>query len=367
MIWDILPTDTASGSIASFPDGADNVPVEALSVALEPVQDLHGQSAPYPAGGGKNKLPPIASATKSGVTVEATEDGEIWIHGTPTISSGHINFPNLATTPTSLDGNTVAVSVNEKTVGVGFVLGSANGSLNLTLSDTVTTKTGTYTAGNHLFEINVRYDVGTINKKYKVQLELGSTATAWSPYENICPITGHEAVNIWREATYDTTANPQITIPLGSTIYGGSLDVLTGVLTVDRAMVDLGSLTWSYHSSGFFYNNKLPIKSGTQNCICSTYQRGNSDGATRYFTINQNIIRVYDSTYSGDVNAFKTAVTGQQLVYELATPIEIQLTAHELTTLLGTNNIWADTGDTDVTYRADIGLYIAKVISEALT
>ena len=46
--------DTASGSIASFPDGADSIPVKNLTVAIEPVQDLHGYDHPWPAGGGVN-------------------------------------------------------------------------------------------------------------------------------------------------------------------------------------------------------------------------------------------------------------------------------------------------------------------------
>jgi len=37
-----------------------------------------------------------------------------------------------------------------------------------------------------------------------------------------------------------------------------------------------------------------------------------------------------------------------------------------LRTLLGTNNIWSDTGDAEVTYRADTALYVAKKIAEAL-
>jgi len=48
-------------------------------------------------------------------------------------------------------------------------------------------------------------------------------------------------------------------------------------------------------------------------------------------------------------------------VYPLATPITVQLTPSQLSTLLGTNNIWADTGDTEVTYRADTKLYIQKL------
>ena len=45
-------TETASGSIASFSDGADNLPLKSLVVNINPVQDLHGQESPYPAGGG---------------------------------------------------------------------------------------------------------------------------------------------------------------------------------------------------------------------------------------------------------------------------------------------------------------------------
>ena len=51
------------------------------------------------------------------------------------------------------------------------------------------------------------------------------------------------------------------------------------------------------------------------------------------------------------------------LVYELATPQTVQLTAQEVTTLLGQNNIWNDCGNTEVEYRADTKLYIQKVIN----
>ena len=40
----------------------------------------------------------------------------------------------------------------------------------------------------------------------------------------------------------------------------------------------------------------------------------------------------------------------QQLVYELATPIEYDLTPEQLDTLLGTNVVWADCGPVDVEY-----------------
>ena len=48
-----------------------------------------------------------------------------------------------------------------------------------------------------------------------------------------------------------------------------------------------------------------------------------------------------------------TPTTGAQVVYELATPQTYTLTPTEVTLLLGTNNVWSDTGDTTLTYLAD--------------
>ena len=64
--------------------------------------------------------------------------------------------------------------------------------------------------------------------------------------------------------------------------------------------------------------------------------------------------------------AFKNAMSGVQLCYELATPIEVDLTPAEITTLLGTNNIFADCGDTTVSYYADTTLFVNKKIAAAV-
>lgn len=45
-----------------------------------------------------------------------------------------------------------------------------------------------------------------------------------------------------------------------------------------------------------------------------------------------------------------TPTIGAQVVYDLATPQTIQLTPQQVTTLIGDNNIWADTGDVTVEY-----------------
>ena len=48
------------------------------------------------------------------------------------------------------------------------------------------------------------------------------------------------------------------------------------------------------------------------------------------------------------------------IVYDIE-PITVQLTANEVATLLGQNNIWSDAGDVNVEYRADTKLYIEKL------
>ena len=73
-------TDTASGAIATFPDGADGIPIKQLSVAIEPVQDLHGYENPWPAGGGKNLLPMTVEGIKE-VNTSGTWVGNSYTYG----------------------------------------------------------------------------------------------------------------------------------------------------------------------------------------------------------------------------------------------------------------------------------------------
>ena len=51
--FDKDPDSTLTGSILSFEAAVENA-IKDLTVEINPVQDLHGLSNPYPAGGGKN-------------------------------------------------------------------------------------------------------------------------------------------------------------------------------------------------------------------------------------------------------------------------------------------------------------------------
>ena len=68
------------------------------------------------------------------------------------------------------------------------------------------------------------------------------------------------------------------------------------------------------------------------------------------------------NTYSTP-SAFSTAFNGLEAVYPLATPATYTLTAPQVKTLLGLNNIWADTSEiSSMTYRADPTISEAEAV-----
>ena len=62
-----------------------------------------------------------------------------------------------------------------------------------------------------------------------------------------------------------------------------------------------------------------------------------------------------------------TPTIGAQVVYELATPLEIPLTPEVITLLKGENNVWTDEGTSEIEYKVDLQTYIQKLINEAST
>lgn len=186
--------------------------------------------------------------------------------------------------------------------------------------------------------------------------------------DNVRPITGWTGATVNVSPTTDAQDGNtySITFPTeAGTVYGGTLDVVNKKLTVDRAIVDLGDVNWSKTAvSGRFYyrgniNGMAKIASRTMP-IMSTQFLTISDGRAFEDCPDKSIynidrtpvsIGVIDLEHSDAVD-FKTAVTGVMVVYQLAAPIVYDLTADEVATLLGENNIWADCGNVTVTYGA---------------
>lgn len=487
-LYGIYPQATITdAAIASFDDGADDIPVKALTVGIEPVQDLHGYENPWPAGSGVNKLKPLPAkaTTNNGVTFTSNGDGTYSVSGT--ISSGNATLNIAFDTPALIKAGEYYLSVLNNSVPsitVGFYMfAKAERVWDIVINQT-----------NKKAKINVPSDVygtmlqiyvasaGTVNFKLSPVLSTDDYVSAFTPYSNICPITKFDSVKVTRmgknlalfvngkgittdgrinnDSTRTATVTPikivsgkqykwyssnnyaciyavwngdtlirrvsgvsnntilntsdgtelyvcgyagpdvtvtadtcglffndefdgfvphqgdtyDITLPTEAGTVYGVLDVSTGELVVDRAMVDMGSLQWNYNSTYvFFTSQSLPNrKIGVLNMWSDIFKTTSGSWSG---TPLQNALWGNGSNYTfyvqlpsiDKVSDFMTFVNGHQLVYELATPITYTLTPTEITTLLEQNNIWADTGNIKkLTYRADLGKYIDSHITTAV-
>lgn len=155
------------------------------------------------------------------------------------------------------------------------------------------------------------------------------------------------------------------TLTLPETVYGGTLDVETGVVTVDRVMYALtGRETWRFRDSSvypntFLYEFKKRIVTGT----CTHYKPIDVVELNRcddgiYLSYTTDII-ITDHRFD-TVGAFKAYLSEQyvagtpvQIVYEILDPYTIQISQQQITALSGTNTIYTDADGVVVTGRED--------------
>ena len=326
--------------IATFTDGS-NLPLASLKTTIVPIQDLHGYDSPWVGGSGYNKWD------------EEWELGEYNTNtGTNYPSSSRIRTKNFVPVLPSTtyymkcsEGGQLCQYDENKTFISGL---STNFSANSIITTSPTTK---YIK----FSPNGNYGTTYHND---IAVNYPSSITTYSPYSNICPISGWTEGNIVVSPTTDAEDGHTYTIDLDGTRYGGSLDVVSGVLTVEKASVDLGTLDWQYSSiAEKFYASatalgvkatdvSTPFNAISSALIAKSYNEIEAKTVDYAIGINPNATQFF-ARYSSITSAsdFITAMDGVQLVYELATPTTIQLTPTQVNSLLGVNNIWADCGD----------------------
>lgn len=207
---------------------------------------------------------------------------------------------------------------NGQTLRVFFY--SQNDYLN---SSTYTGTVTTFNTGNTIRRIRFQSaDFNTI--KEILQVEEGTSASTIYPYNKATSISES----------------------LGQTVYGLTHEVRTGKARVTLKDLDLGDLTWTYYSGDRIFVASMPNDvispiAGGGDGVCDIYARYSGagseqpDNAFTYCDSTRNpnkIIIVTNSAYTNG-NTFKTAMTGHKLIYQLATPTEIQLTPHEISLL----------------------------------
>ena len=174
-------TTNISGNPISIPNLKSNQLAVNPIITLEPIQDLHGQSKPYPAGGGKNLYSgtnvTISSALYSTVSLDKPIPA-----GTYTVSA---KLSSELTTGAGVSFRKADNSAINR-VDISYVAGGRG--------------YGTVTISEEAYKLYFYYSnttSGTGTRTWSdVQIESGSQPTAYAPYENICPISGYDKIEV---------------------------------------------------------------------------------------------------------------------------------------------------------------------------
>jgi hypothetical protein len=190
------------------------------------------------------------------------------------------------------------------------------------------TKAVTTSLKSFSFYIHVLKGAVINNYRIYVQVEVGDIATDYEPY--------HE-----QTVTLPYTLNA---IPVSS---GGNVTIdgqqyIADYVDVERGKrikmvgeVDLGSLDWTYMTRYTAFVANVSGKADGQNMLCSMYinygTANLSSMPDMYICANSRGEQFFikNSKYT-DADAFKQAMSGAMLYYELATPEEIDLTTEEI-------------------------------------
>ena len=353
----IIKEFTESGSIVSFI--TNMVAALRWTAQISPVQDLHGQDSPYPAGGGKNKF-------------KNTFDG--W-----TKPSNYYIYP---VSLSEGDWTIKATLRNGKTAITGCVVGFARdgtsypfvgqASCITTNGDAITTGATIQSGDNPVLVFyGTEENFSAIIEAYEIQLESGSTATAYAPYSNLCPITGWTKCNVYHAPTSDPDDPDKETRTISwqdtaGTVYGGTLTDNgdgTGTLVVVLCKITIPATDWTFQASinAWYvplsdYPDVAQIGSASSDFVgyCDKYKIVGYSAM-----VNQNIQYSLSVRNDASVKRIYVKTDGTNtvepgavdVVLKLATPVSYTLPMDAIESLLGQNNLWADTGNMSVTYK----------------
>lgn len=176
--------------------------------------------------------------------------------------------------------------------------------------------------------------------------------------DNVRPISGFTGVNIYHESAYDPDADPTYSISWqdeAGTVYGGTLDVTTGVLTVTHGYLSKNTADMNNSANYPGWTNsgvKALIGEGKNARISGAVMNvGNILFANTVGALD--VLFLPKTNYGKTQSEWQALAMDVQMVIPLATPITIQLTATEIEMLEGDDTLWADTGDITLTYMAD--------------
>ena len=345
-----IDPQTKSGSIVEIEKVNPHDAVESMDLDIFPQQDLNGYDHPWAGGAGKNKLPVLKSTTTiNTVTFTVSSDGTITANGTPTANTYFYFLGAGSDTLNVPDGEYILTGCTTGGSSSTYYLQANNGSWR---SDYGSGVTFTSTSQNvKSIGIAIKSGVQVNNLVFKPMLRLSSESDAtWEPYTNICPITGFSSANIYVSPTTSVGDATTYNVSFGSagTVYGGTLDVVSGQLTVTHAMLTLNTAAMN-NSESYPGWKASGVRSLIGAGINQNYQNVMLNVGTSYSinTNSSNDIFILPKTEYNNMSQsdWIALAIDVQAIIPLATPLIYQVSPEQVKLLMGENYIWSDISD----------------------
>lgn len=362
------PLEESGNPVVCYP--VENYPL-GVTVSWEPTQA--GSGDPYPAGGGKNLWGDLLQDTFVSQQGFSTGYAGAKTTGKIPCAEGDKYTLSCAITFAPAPGN----------VGVLAFFDVSD----TMLSRAANTYQNAFTLTAPANTAYVRASCYAETDADKVQLEKGSTATNYAPYENIRPISGRDAVSVERNE------RKTIDLTLPSTIYGGGVDAVAGegqetwkTLTLD------GTEEWKlingycevpYKSYGI-PNSKDDISAAKQfqradrYIIDNPYANTHADKCAWVYSsalCPYANLRIKHADKQTSLDNWKSYLADQyaagtpvQVCYKLAEPVPFTATGgDEIKALRGTNTLLTDGDTLTVTGREDLTHAISELRASKAT
>ena len=147
--------------------------------------------------------------------------------------------------------------------------------------------------------------------------------------------------------------------PYTTTVYAGTIEVVSGVLRVDSAKTKTQDLNWTAGNRNtadtgrIFYARLYGVIKDASDIISDTL-KGVAYTYPSWESLPVNVITSANGGFviccadCADKTEFLSEFGGSEFVYELAEPLTFQLTPQEITSLVGQNNVWSNAGSVKV-------------------
>lgn len=185
--------------------------------------------------------------------------------------------------------------------------------------------------------------------------------------DNIRPIYGHDHCDVIVSPTLLDTDGTTYTTDFPQTVYGGTLDVVKGTLTVTYALMTFdGTQTFTDRISAqnrvYLQLGGMASQSGLNDdmVLCNALPKAtgvqNADHPCIAVGVNNAYVYIQGVTHISGVTNLATLNTWLSnnpitFTYKLATPIVYSVSPKDIELITGTCNVWATTGDiTDFRY-----------------